>query len=29
VLWHPEEGEDFRLFQQLVEEARSYRQARG
>ena len=25
VLWHPEEGEDFRLFQQLVEEARRYR----
>ena len=25
VLWHPEEGEDFRLFEQLVEEARGYR----
>jgi gamma-glutamyl-gamma-aminobutyrate hydrolase PuuD len=25
VLWHPEEGEDFRLFEQLVEEARRYR----
>jgi len=29
VLWHPEEGEDFRLFQQLVEEARRYRENRG
>jgi putative glutamine amidotransferase len=27
VLWHPEEGEDFALFQGLVEEARSYREA--
>jgi putative glutamine amidotransferase len=25
VLWHPEEGEDFRLFEALVEEARRYR----
>jgi gamma-glutamyl-gamma-aminobutyrate hydrolase PuuD len=25
VLWHPEEGEDARLFEQLVEEARRYR----
>ena len=25
VLWHPEEGEDFALFQELVEEARRYR----
>jgi putative glutamine amidotransferase len=25
VLWHPEEGEDLRLFEQLVEEARRYR----
>ena len=25
VLWHPEEGEDFRLFEQLVDEARRYR----
>ena len=29
VLWHPEEGEDFRLFQELVEQARGYRRARG
>ncbi|HEU5212394.1 MAG TPA: gamma-glutamyl-gamma-aminobutyrate hydrolase family protein [Gaiellaceae bacterium] len=27
VLWHPEEGEDFALFQGLVEEARRYREA--
>ncbi len=26
VLWHPEQGEDFALFQQLVEEARRYRE---
>lgn len=26
VLWHPEEGEDFALFQGLVEEARGYRE---
>jgi putative glutamine amidotransferase len=25
VLWHPEEGEDFALFQELVDEARRYR----
>ena len=25
VLWHPEEGEDVRLFEQLVDEARRYR----
>ena len=25
VLWHPEEGEDSRLFEQLVDEARRYR----
>ena len=25
VLWHPEEGEDARLFEQLVDEARRYR----
>jgi putative glutamine amidotransferase len=29
VLWHPEEGEDFALFQGLVEEARRYRQERA
>jgi putative glutamine amidotransferase len=29
VLWHPEEGEDFALFQGLVEEARRYREERG
>ena len=29
VLWHPEEGEDFALFKALVEEARSYREARA
>jgi putative glutamine amidotransferase len=28
VLWHPEHGEDFALFRELVEEARRYRQAR-
>jgi putative glutamine amidotransferase len=26
VLWHPEQGEDFALFQALVEEARRYRE---
>ena len=26
VLWHPEEGEDFALFQKLVAEARAYRE---
>jgi gamma-glutamyl-gamma-aminobutyrate hydrolase PuuD len=25
VLWHPEEGEDFKLFEALVEEAQRYR----
>jgi putative glutamine amidotransferase len=29
VLWHPEEGEDFALFQGLVDEARRFRKARG
>lgn len=29
VLWHPEAGEDFALFQALVEEASRYRQERG
>ena len=29
VLWHPEEGEDKRLFEALVEEARAYRAERG
>ena len=29
VLWHPEAGEDRRLFEALVEEARAYRAARG
>ncbi len=28
VLWHPEEGEDFALFEKLVEEARAYRRER-
>ena len=28
VLWHPEEGEDFALFQALVDEARAYREQR-
>lgn len=28
VLWHPEEGEDFALFQELVEEAGRYRDER-
>jgi putative glutamine amidotransferase len=28
VLWHPEEGEDFALFEALVEEARRYRAER-
>jgi putative glutamine amidotransferase len=28
VLWHPEEGEDFKLFEALVEEARRYRTER-
>lgn len=29
VLWHPEEGEDFALFEALVEQAREYREGRG
>jgi gamma-glutamyl-gamma-aminobutyrate hydrolase PuuD len=29
VLWHPEEGEDLRLFEALVEEAEAYREGRG
>jgi putative glutamine amidotransferase len=29
VLWHPEEGEDFALFQALVEQAGAYRESRG
>jgi putative glutamine amidotransferase len=29
VLWHPEEGPDFALFQGLVEEAHRYREERG
>jgi gamma-glutamyl-gamma-aminobutyrate hydrolase PuuD len=29
VLWHPEEGDDKRLFESLVEEARAYRRARS
>jgi putative glutamine amidotransferase len=29
VLWHPEAGEDARLFEALVEEARRYREERG
>jgi len=29
VLWHPEAGEDMRLFEALVEEARRYREAKG
>ena len=28
VLWHPEESEDFALFEKLVEEARAYREER-
>ena len=28
VLWHPEEGEDFALFQELVTQARDYRERR-
>jgi putative glutamine amidotransferase len=28
VLWHPEHGEDFALFRELVEEARRYREGR-
>jgi putative glutamine amidotransferase len=29
VLWHPEEGEDLRLFEALVEQAQAYRDARS
>ena len=29
VLWHPEEGEDLRLFEALVAEARAYRETRA
>jgi putative glutamine amidotransferase len=29
VLWHPEEGEDFALFAELVAQARAYRAERG
>ena len=29
VLWHPEAGEDLRLFEALVAEAARYREARG
>ncbi len=29
VLWHPEEGDDLRLFEELVEEARRYREERS
>src|SRR5262249_61942758 len=29
VLWHPEEGEDRRLFEALVEDAEAYREAAG
>jgi putative glutamine amidotransferase len=29
VLWHPEEGEDMKLFEALVEEAAEYRQERS
>jgi putative glutamine amidotransferase len=29
VLWHPEEGEDFALFRELVEQARAYRADRA
>jgi hypothetical protein len=28
VLWHPEAGEDLRLFEALVEESRAYRAER-
>jgi len=28
VLWHPEAGEDWKLFEALVDEARGYREAR-
>jgi putative glutamine amidotransferase len=29
VLWHPEAGEDFALFEALVDEAKEYRSERG
>jgi len=29
VLWHPEAGEDMRLFEELVEQARRYRESRA
>jgi len=29
VLWHPEAGEDLRLFEELIEQARGYREARA
>jgi hypothetical protein len=29
VLWHPEAGEDARLFEELVREAEQYRSARA
>jgi gamma-glutamyl-gamma-aminobutyrate hydrolase PuuD len=29
VLWHPEAGEDMRLFEELVEQARGYRETRA
>jgi putative glutamine amidotransferase len=29
VLWHPEAGEDKKLFEALVEQAREYKQARA
>ena len=29
VLWHPEEGEDLRLFEALVEESKAFRERRG
>jgi putative glutamine amidotransferase len=29
VLWHPEAGEDMKLFEELVREAGEYRSARG
>jgi putative glutamine amidotransferase len=29
VLWHPEAGEDARLFEELVREAREYRSSRA
>jgi putative glutamine amidotransferase len=29
VLWHPEAGEDLKLFEELVREAAAYQAARG